>query len=383
MKGLVFFATLALLGLGTGAMGQVPAVMPFQAVLTDSQGDVLAPNTAVTFSIYDAEVDGAVVWGPETHTVTPDNNGVVSVYLGDGDTPEPMNSGAFAVPGERWLAIEIGGGALSRIRVGSTGFAFNAERLGGLPTSSFAPAGHVHNYALNNLTDVNAASPATGQVLTYSGGAWTSAAPAPIASNSITSAMIQNGAVTSTKILDGAVNSAKIQDGTLTATDIATNMVSSVEGVINDGGNIDLIAGAGLTVAGSDAANTITMGTAMGGMHPIAYGIINTDATVRSAGSGNWTVSWNTSLNAYEVAISGINFNLWSHMVTVQGMGYNVGRTFLVDGASSHLMIAPRMHDGTVSQFYCSFMVYAIPGMKAADTGDTAPSGIAQSEMEK
>ena len=104
MKGLIFITTLVLLlGIGAVAMGQVPAVLPFQAVITDSQGDVLGANTLVTFSIYDAETEGVLMWGPEEHTVTPDNSGVVSVYLGNGDTPVPMESIQFAEVGDRYL----------------------------------------------------------------------------------------------------------------------------------------------------------------------------------------------------------------------------------------------------------------------------------------
>lgn len=43
------------------------------------------------------------------------------------------------------------------------------------------------------------------------------------------------------------------------ASTITTNIVSSVEGVSNDGGNIDLVAGTGIGISGDDGANTITI----------------------------------------------------------------------------------------------------------------------------
>jgi hypothetical protein len=51
-------------------------------------------------------------------------------------------------------------------------------------------------------------------------------------------------------------------DGTLTAADLAVNVVSSVENVTNDGGNIDLAASGIVSITGDDGANTITIGVA-------------------------------------------------------------------------------------------------------------------------
>lgn len=154
---------------------------------------------------------------------------------------------------------------------------------------------------------------------------------------------------------------------------------ASVEGVANNGGNIDVVPGAGLTVTGNDAANTITLGTTTGGMHPIAYGIINSNGTINNAGTGNWTVSWSATYNSYEVVISGVNFDLFSHLAIAQGMGISAGRTFLVDGVSNHLLISPRLHDNTVSQFLCSFVVYDLPGMKSLKGEAEYPPNVLQS----
>jgi len=154
---------------------------------------------------------------------------------------------------------------------------------------------------------------------------------------------------------------------------------ASVEGVVNNGGNIDIVPGAGLTVTGNDGANTITLGTTTGGMHPIAYGVINTNGTINNPGSGNWTVSWSATYNSYEVVISGLNFNLFNHLAIAQGMGISAGRTFLVDAVNNHLLISPRLHDNTVSQFLCSFMVYNLPGMTKIGEQAEYPPDVLQS----
>ena len=162
MKGLLFTTTLVLLlGIGAVVMGQVPAVLPFQAVITDNGGDLLAPDTEVTFSIYTAETAGSRVWGPEIHSVTPDAAGVVSVYLGAGDTPVPVTAAVFPATADRWLAIEVAGEELSRIRLGSTPFAFNAARLAGLASTAFAAASHTHNH--NQITDAVGISQGIGK----------------------------------------------------------------------------------------------------------------------------------------------------------------------------------------------------------------------------
>lgn len=55
------------------------------------------------------------------------------------------------------------------------------------------------------------------------------------------------------------IGTGEIADGQVAAVDIAPNIVSSVDGVTNDGGNIDLIAGANIVLTPDDGANTITI----------------------------------------------------------------------------------------------------------------------------
>lgn len=80
-----------------------------------------------------------------------------------------------------------------------------------------------------------------------------------IGNNSVNSAKIVNGSISNADLSDNLITSAKIFDGAVTAADIAPSLVSSVDGVVNDGGNIDLVAGANVTITPNDAANTITI----------------------------------------------------------------------------------------------------------------------------
>jgi len=60
-------------------------------------------------------------------------------------------------------------------------------------------------------------------------------------------------------VATGGVGSTQVADNSLTAADLSVNVVSSVDGVTNDGGDIDLVAGSGISITPNDAANTITI----------------------------------------------------------------------------------------------------------------------------
>jgi hypothetical protein len=56
-----------------------------------------------------------------------------------------------------------------------------------------------------------------------------------------------------------AVTSAKVEDNSLTAADLRVNVVSSIDGVVHDGGNIDLVAGPHMTITPNHSTNQITL----------------------------------------------------------------------------------------------------------------------------
>lgn len=82
--------------------------------------------------------------------------------------------------------------------------------------------------------------------------------------------------------IDGnTIGTGEIIDGQVTTDDIAPNIVSSVDGVVNDGGNVDLIAGTGITITPDDGANTITIASTVTGISDGDKG----DITVSGSGT--------------------------------------------------------------------------------------------------
>lgn len=198
-----------------------PATLPFQGILTDAAGTPLAAGTPVTFSLRDAY--GTALWSA-IYVVTP-VDGVVSLLLGanDGGGQAPLPAGIFTTGAARELVLSVAGETLSAIPLGSTPYALHA---------------------------------ATADVALSAGG---------LGPGSVDTAALADGAVTSAKLADGAVGTAAIADGAVSAADIGPALLSSLDGVANDGGNVDLVAGANITITADDAANTITIAAAGGG----------------------------------------------------------------------------------------------------------------------
>ncbi len=77
----------------------------------------------------------------------------------------------------------------------------------------------------------------------------------------------------------GSVDGESVQDGSLTAADLATDVISTIDGVANDAGNVDLVAGPNVTIVPDDAANTITISATMEG---VVTGIVAGEGLVGS-----------------------------------------------------------------------------------------------------
>jgi hypothetical protein len=113
-----------------------------------------------------------------------------------------------------------------------------------------------------------------------------------------------SGTGTVWNIDSGVVGSTEVTDNSLTADDLSVNVVSSIDGVTNDGGNIDLVASGIVSITPDDGANTITIGAT-----EVDGSVTNEGALTVSAGTASDAViNSNTSGSTpVTIEVAGIN----------------------------------------------------------------------------
>jgi len=120
------------------ANAQIPEVISYQGILTDSSGAPLTGNYDITVKIYDVDTGGTALW-TETHSGVAVSKGVFSVMLGSANAfPADLD---FSVP--YWLGVSINAGSelTPRTQLASVGTAFMAKKVIELPAgmvSAFA-----------------------------------------------------------------------------------------------------------------------------------------------------------------------------------------------------------------------------------------------------
>lgn len=115
--------------------GGVPRLIPFRGHL-ELGGSPVTGAVTIEARIHDAASGGALLWGPETHAVTP----------ADGDFTLMLGSSVALPPsvlegGDAWIAISVDGTALAgRQRLASAPYALRArEAANGLPIGGVVP----------------------------------------------------------------------------------------------------------------------------------------------------------------------------------------------------------------------------------------------------
>ncbi len=178
MKNLALLVILGIFLFASLAMAEAPLEISYQGLLKTDTGETVPDGDySLEFTIYDAASGGTILWG-ETQSAAVED-GIFNVILG------MVNILNMEFNDHYWLGVAIDGDPeLSpRIRLVSSAYALNSNRLGGQVPSAYSLTGHVH--LLNNLSDVDVTGATEGEVLTYDSGAgdWT-ASPVPASTDS-------------------------------------------------------------------------------------------------------------------------------------------------------------------------------------------------------
>jgi hypothetical protein len=222
---------------------QVPQTTSFQGLLTNSEGLLVSDgNSNLHFKLFDSATNGTLLW--EEARVVSTLGGVFNTVLG--------KVNPFDLPFDKpyWLEMNVDGEeALSpRIELTSSFYSLIAKSVqdSSISTTKLQDNAVTTEKLLDgSVTQAKLDSSVTIPVGGSAGGDLTGNFPNPIIANN-------------------SVNSDKVADSSLTENDILPNLVSSIDGVSNDGGDVDLVAGSNITIAPNDGANTITISAETG-----------------------------------------------------------------------------------------------------------------------
>jgi hypothetical protein len=224
---------------------QIPRTVGHQGLLT-LPGGAAAPdgNYTMTFRIYNLESGGTALW-TETQTLAV-SGGVYSATLG---SVTALNL-SFDV--QYWLGVQLSGEPemAPRVRLTSTPYAYRAVVAEGLAggTAGDITAVYANDGLIGGATSGDASlSVGAGTGIQVSADAVALASP-----------YIDGSAYDGRFVNEGQGNS-------VTADMVTPNIVGALDGVMNDGGNIDLIAGPNITITPDDANNQITISASGGG----------------------------------------------------------------------------------------------------------------------
>ncbi|MBM3288387.1 MAG: hypothetical protein FJY88_13735 [Candidatus Eisenbacteria bacterium] len=241
---LVALVVLSAVG-ATTVSAQIPRTVSHQGLLTLPGGSA-APdgNYTMTFRIYNLEYGGTALW-TEAQTLAL-SGGVYNATLGSVTT---LNL-PFDV--QYWLGVQLSGESemAPRVRLTSAPYAYRAVVAEGLAGGTAGDITAV--YANDGLA----------------GGATSGDAPLSVGAGTGIQVSVDAVAL-APSYADGSAYDARFvnegQGNSVTADMVVPNIVGALDGVTNDGGNIDLIAGANVTITPDDANNQITISASGGG----------------------------------------------------------------------------------------------------------------------
>ena len=293
------------------ARADVPGLISYQGILKNSEGDPVTEAVNVTFTIYDdaSASDPSNIKWQETHSVTPDANGLFIVLLGAGSPAVPITDDVFSGP-DRWLGTQVESQSEMTPRTRITSYAY-AQRIstvdgasGGSITGDVSIASN-----LNIDGDLNASGKATiGTGHTNTGtGAFVAGTGNTASGNNST-------------VGGGTVNNASAEVSTVGGG--ASNTASGYQSTVAGG------------YAGMASGETATIG---GGWHNTANGSVATVAGgQQNTANGNFSAigggESNSTSSDYNTIAGGVGNSVQSIYGTICG-GYH--NTVINEGNST------------------------------------------------
>ena len=295
-----FVLILSILSLCISLQAQVPQKMSIQGILTDDLGEAYPDDIYnLTFRLYTQKEGGVVAW--QESQMLESRSGLFNALMGDINPLDiPFNQPYY-------LGITIDGGdeLEPRIEMAAAAYSLIARsitpggiQLGGLSNNSVDVDNIIPNIVssingvtadgsniqlvaganitispddVNNTITISASDQGSGNSgilqinegnaidVNDSDGPTTTIS---VQNNSINDDEIQNNSISANSLAAGSVGNSEIQDNAVTINKISTDVLTSIDGVSNDGGNVDLIAGANITITPNDVNNSITISAA-------------------------------------------------------------------------------------------------------------------------
>lgn len=375
-------AAIAALLLAAGiARAAPPKTITYSGFLLDSSGAPVGGSTLLTFNLYDAATNGNLVWGPEAIAVTPSpSDGYFSVTIGlTIFLPDLVfNNPVF-------LGVRAGSEAemTPRIALGSVPSSFSAIAVDwtgvrNRPVSSCGGSTpYVTGVDQNGLVTCaagpsGAAGCATGQVLKWTGSAWTCqaddnttySASAPLTLSGTTFSMVAAGATTSGYLSSTDWNTF---NGKLATVAVAAPITGNGTG----GAPLAIAAANGTTPGYLSAADWNTFNGKLGA--------VTTSAPLSGAGTGSSPLTIaaaNSTTSGYLVSA---DWNVFNSKVTAVGVATNGG--LVVSGSTNPaLSLTTSCGDGQVLRWSATGSTWACATTTSGtvtSVGVTAPLTVA------